>query len=170
VFVRSARRARLVGRRFELWSRISTRVDQLRELLASITDEDLGMACGAEGWPIAVVGCHVSLGLRRQANWVRRVLAGRGPTVFDWERTHSLNALIARRAAQPAKAEILDALADGAARWRTLLEDATDEDLARMAFRLGENVRPVEWVAGVVAPRHIDEHTRSIRATLGTTQ
>jgi hypothetical protein len=87
--------------------------------------------------------------------------------VFDWERTHALNALIARRVSLPTKAAVLDALADGAARWGRLLEVATDEDLARMAFRRGETLRPVAWVADVVAPRHIDEHARSIRAALG---
>lgn len=86
----------LDGRRSELWSRISTRVADMRQLLESTRDDALATGVTVRGWSIALVGCHVSLGLRRQANWVRRVLAGGGPTVFDWERTHSLNALIAR--------------------------------------------------------------------------
>jgi hypothetical protein len=164
--VRGEHIAPLEGRRSELWSRIWTRVEQLRELLATIPDDKLAMVCEAEGWPIALVGCHVALGLRRQANWVRRALAGSGPTVFDWERTHALNALIARRIGQPEKTEILRALREGAQRWRELLERATDDDLGRTAFRQATHERPVEWVAGVVAPRHIDEHTRSVRAAL----
>lgn len=122
--------------------------------------------CEAEGWSVAFVGCHVSFGLRRQANWVRRVLAGSGPTVFDWERTHALNALLARRAISLEKGEILRALTDGAGMWRELLQRANDEDLGRMAFRQGEHVKPIDWVAAVIVPRHIDEHTRSIRSAL----
>jgi hypothetical protein len=156
----------LTARRSELWSRISTRTDELQRLLAAIPDDALATTCAAEGWSVAFVGCHISLGLRRQANWVRRVLAGSGPMVFDWERTHSLNALMARRVERPAKAEILRALADGAELWRQLLQRASDDDLERLAFRLGEHVKPIEWVAAVVVPRHIDEHMRSIRSAL----
>jgi len=146
---------------------MSAKVEELRALFSGIDPDALAATCDAEGWPIAFVGCHLALGLHRQANWVRRVLAGSGPTVFDWERTHSLNALFVRKVVRPEREAILDALDDGLVRWRALLERANDDDLDRMAFRQGEHLRPIAWVAGVVAPRHIDEHMRSIRAALG---
>jgi hypothetical protein len=156
----------LEGRRAQLWSEISSRVSDLLETVSGLTDDDLAMTCEAEGWSVAFVGCHISFGLRRQANWARRALAGSGPTHFDWERTHMLNALLVRSSARLDRPGVIRALTDGAERWSDLLRRATDEDLERPAFRQGEHVRSVGWVAGVVVPRHIDEHARSIRAAL----
>jgi hypothetical protein len=155
------------GRRLELWSKISAKVGEVRTLMSETSTDALAARCEAEGWPVAFVGCHLALGLHRQANWVRRVLAGSGPTAFDWERTHSLNALFVRKIARPERDDILAALDEGLARWRGLLDGASDDDLERIAFRQGENVRPIAWVAGVVAIRHLDEHMRSIKAALG---
>lgn len=156
----------LEGRRLELWSRLSSRVSALQDLLGTLDREQWRLRCEGEGWPIGLVACHVSLGLRRQARWLELVLADRGPHTFDWERTHALNALVARRVIRPQPADVIRALADGLERWRPLLERMTDADLARTAFRFEGRDSSVEWVAGALAPRHIDDHTRGIRAAL----
>jgi DinB family protein len=156
----------MAGMRAEIWSRLSTRVRTLERLLGSVTIEQWTVPCEAEGWSVGLVGCHVGLGLRRQAGWLERVAAGGEPHDFSWERSHKLNALVQRRVLRPDRAEVLRSLADGLDRWHRLLGTMTESDLARTAFRQGPNERNVEWVAGVLAVRHIDEHTRSIRATL----
>lgn len=122
----------------------------------------------SEGWPVALVACHVSIALRRQAGWVERVLRGQRPHAFDWERSHALNALVARRVVRPAPAPVLEALRAALERWRRLLELLSDEDLDRVAFRQGSVEKTAEWVAETLVPRHVDEHLRSIRAALAS--
>jgi DinB family protein len=158
----------LGGRRLELWSRLSSRVTALRDLLAELDGEQWDRPCEGEGWSVGLVGCHISLGLRRQATWLERVIAGGPPHTFTWDRTNALNALVVRRVLRPDRSEVLQALALGLERWRRLLERATDADLARPSFRAGGRDSSLEWVAGALAPRHIDDHLRSIRAALAS--
>lgn len=158
----------VIGRKREVWSRISTRVDELVKLLEGLDPTAWERPTSGEGWPIGLVGCHVSLGLRRQAHWIELVLRERPPHAFDWERTHKLNALVARRVVRPSRAAVLAALRDGIDRWERLLERTRDEDLDRIAFRSGSIEKTVAWVGGVLAPRHVDEHLRSIRAALAS--
>jgi DinB family protein len=159
----------MTGTRAEVWSRLSARVRTLEQLMGSATIEQWTLPCEAEGWSVGLVGCHVGLGLRRQAGWLERVAAGGKPHDFSWDRTHKLNALVQRRVLRPDRAEVLRSLAAGLDRWHRLLGTMTESELARTAFRQGPNERSVEWVAGVLAVRHIDEHTRSIRTALGVT-
>ncbi len=139
----------------------------LEATLTPLTEDQWDLRCEGEGWSVGLVGCHVGLGLRRQARWIERVLAGGVAHDFSWERTHALNALVKRRVLRPDPDEVLRSLRDGLERWQRLLEALTEADLSRIAFRMGPNERSVDWVAGTLAVRHIDEHTRSIRAVLG---
>lgn len=161
------RRAVATGRRLEIWSRLRSRTAEVEALLARIADEALQTRCEGEGWSIELIGCHIALGLRRQAKWIELALIGRPPHRFDWDRSHALNALVARRFSKPGRAEVLHALRAGSRRWRELLARASDADLGRIAFEHEGNERSVDWVSGVLAPRHVDEHLRSIRAALG---
>lgn len=157
----------LSGRRFEVWSRISGRITELRTLLERLEPEGWERRTLAEGWPVALVACHIPLALRRQARWIELVLNGRQPHAFDWERSHALNALVARRFVRPGPAEVLQALSAAAERWQHLLERMREDELDLPSFRQGPHQRTAEWVAGTLTPRHIDEHLRSIRATIG---
>lgn len=150
----------------ELWSRLSSRIDAVRSLVLAVDDDGWVRRCEAEGWPLALVACHITLGLRRQAKWVMRAIAGRAPHAFDWERTHALNALVARRDLLIRRRDVLTALSDAAARWRALVTDVGEADLGRPAFRYQDRVQTIEWVMAALAPRHIDEHLRSVRRTL----
>lgn len=156
----------ITGRAGELWSALQGRIEDVRSVVTRTSDEDWSRRCEAEAWPVGLVAFHITLGLRRQAKWIERALAGRPPHAFDWERTHSLNVLVARRALRIRQADVLMALSDAADRWRRLLAVAGDAGLARAAFRHQERERAVEWVAETLTPRHIDEHLRSIRAAL----
>lgn len=150
----------------ELWSRLSQRIEAVRSLVLAVDDDAWGRRCEAEGWSLALVACHVTLGLRRQAKWVSRAIAGRPPHAFDWERTHALNALVARRDLLIRRQDVLTALSDAADRWRALVTSASEAELGRPAFRYRDRVQTLEWVMAALAPRHIDEHLRSIRRTL----
>lgn len=155
----------LTGIRADIWSRFSMRVRTLEELLRGLTSEQWDLRCEGEGWSVGLVSCHVALSLRRQARWVERVVGGGPPHDFNWERTHALNALVQRRVLHPYRTDVLRSLIEGLERWRQLLGAMVESDLLRAGFRLGTNERSTEWVAGVLAVRHIDEHTRSIRGS-----
>jgi uncharacterized damage-inducible protein DinB len=151
-----------------IWSRLVERIDDVRALVRELDDGAWRRTCAGEGWSVALVLCHVTLGLRRQAGWVERAVRGRAAHSFNWERTHALNALVWRRARDVRREHVEASLDAAAERWRTVLLRASDADLARAAFRYDGVERPVEWVAGVLAPRHVDEHMRSVRAAAST--
>lgn len=140
-------------------------ITEVRSLLGRVEDDSWAMVCSAEGWTVGLVFCHVSIGLRRQGGWAERALRGRSPHSFDWERTHSLNKLVARRV-QPDRSAVVASLDRGERRWERVFALARDGDLDRPAFRMGDSERGIGWVASRLAPRHIDEHLRSIRLTL----
>lgn len=154
------------GRRLELWHRMSSRLADLTAILNGLGPDQWTIRCDREGWSVGLVACHISVALRRQAGWIEWVLAGRRAHRFDWERSHALNALVARRAT-PERAETLRALGDAGERWHRLLSKMTEPDLDLIGFQQKERMMPVEWVAGTLVPRHIEEHARSVRQAIG---
>lgn len=146
---------------------VSTRVDALVSTLAPLDPDDWRRRCDGEGWPLGLVAAHVGLGLHRQAGWIEAQLRGRAPHMFSWDETNELNAENARRRGIVAKPEVIRFLGERAGQIAALASRLTDAQLDAIVFVHQEKGRTAEWVLSVLACRHIDEHHRSIRATLG---
>jgi len=145
---------------------VRERIATLEELVRDANDEQWSRICPSESWPVGLETYHIALGLARQGGWIIDRLAGAPAHDFSWEETNVLNALIAQTQGWRAKGEVLRFLADQTDRVVDLLLrlSATDWSLDAMTF--GEMRRSAEFVMKVVALRHIDDHTRSIRAAL----
>jgi hypothetical protein len=145
---------------------IVTRIADLERTLAPLDIEQWRRPCEGEGWPLGLVASHIGLGLDRQADWIEEHARSGGAHAFSWDETNALNAENARRRGLLSKMSALRFVRDRAERIATLARGLTDVQLDAVVFAYQEKGRSAEWVLSVLACRHIDEHHRSIRATL----
>ena len=146
---------------------ILTRIAELERILAPVDIEHWQRRCAAEGWPLGLVASHVGLGLDRQAGWIEEHSRSGRPFAFSWDETNYLNAENARRRGLLSKMSALRFVRDRAERLACLARSLTDAQLDAIVYSYEGKGRSAEWVINVLACRHIDEHTRSIRDTLG---
>lgn len=149
-----------------LAEQLEARIAELKEMIEQLTESQWRVVCADEGWPIGFVAYHVSLGLERQAGWIERRVAGGPPSKFDWEGTHTLNAALLRRHGLPSKAVTSAALDRRVTRLARIVRSLTEAELDEMTLLFGDHQRSAEWIVRALALRHIDDHTRSIRAAL----
>jgi len=145
---------------------ILTRIAELERTVAPVDIERWQRPCAAEGWPLGLVASHVGLGLDRQAGWIEEHARSGEPFAFSWDETNMLNAENARRRGLLSKMSALRFVRDRAERLASLARSLTDAQLDAIVYSFEGKGRSAEWVITVLAARHIDEHTRSIRSTL----
>jgi DinB family protein len=145
---------------------ILTRIAELERTLAPVDIEHWGRPCPSEGWPLGLVASHIGLGLDRQAGWIEEHARSGEPFAFTWEETNDLNAEAARRRGLLSKMSALRFVRDRAERLASLARSLTEAQLDAIVYSYEGKSRSAEWVINVLACRHIDEHTRSIRDTL----
>ena len=136
------------------------------ELLRSLSDTEWGLLCSAEGWPVGYVAHHIGHGIVRPRGWIEQLLVGEDPFDFDWETTHELNRRRSGRLGLPALDDTLRFVRVAADYFAALTESLSDAQLSRIGFTQKGHQRDVEWVVRLVM-RHMDEHSRSIRAAIG---
>jgi hypothetical protein len=146
---------------------ILTRVADLERTLARLGIEEWRRTCAAEGWPLGLVASHIGLGLDRQAGWIEEHARSGTPHAFSWDETNELNAENARRRGILSPLSAMRFLRDRAERLATLARSLSDAQLDAVVFSYQDKGRTAEWVLSVLACRHIDEHHRSIKATIG---
>lgn len=145
---------------------ILTRVAELERTLTPVDIEHWQRPCSAERWPLGLVASHVGLGLDRQAGWIEEHARSGEAFAFSWDETNMLNADNARRRGLLSKMSALRFVRDRAERIASLARSLTDAQLDAVVYTYEGKGRSAEWVITVLAARHIDEHTRSIRDTL----
>lgn len=143
---------------------LDERVARVRGRLAALSDDELGRARGLEGWTAGLVLLHLALALRRQGGWLERALAGRSPARFSWERTHRLNALVAREHGQPSRRQIDACIALGYERFRGVIARLGEADLHREALVVGDRRVSIAVVLSRIVIRHLDDHLASLDA------
>ena len=119
----------------------------------------------AEGWTVAAVFHHVSVGNRQLLRWMKEIVAGRA-TTETWQDVHRANAEHARlfsECEQMATLRLLRTVRDEGV---AFLESLSDVDLDQSAScGLYDEERSVsevaEWMAG-----HATDHLDSLRAVL----
>ena len=145
---------------------VLTRVADLERTLSRIDAQLWGRRCEAEGWSIGLVASHIGLGLDRQAGWIEEHARSGVAHAFSWDETNDLNAENARRRGILSRMSATRFLRDRADRVASLARSLTDPQLDAVVFTYEGKGRTAEWVLSVLACRHIDEHHRSIKATL----
>ena len=145
---------------------ILTRIAGLERTLAPVDLEHWQRRCPAEGWPLGLVASHIGLGLDRQTSWIEEHARSGRAFAFSWDETNQLNAENARRRGLLSKMSAMRFVRDRAERLASLARSLTDAQLDAIVYSYEGKGRSAEWVVTVLACRHIDEHTRSIRDTL----
>ena len=145
---------------------ILRRITELERTLAPLGIEDWRRPCAAEGWPLGLVASHIGLGLDRQAGWIEEHARSGAPHAFSWDETNELNAENAKRRGLLSKMSATRFVRDRADRLASLARVLTDEQLDAVVFSHEGKGRTAEWVLSVLACRHIDEHHRSIKASI----
>ncbi len=153
-------------RGIELSRLIRERVASLDELVRDTTAEEWSRICPGEGWPVGLETYHIGLGLARQGGWIIDRLGGAPPHDFSWDDTNELNALVARTEGWRVRSNVLAFVREQTDRVVRLMLRMSAEDWAADAMTYGERRRSAEFVMKVIAVRHLDDHTRSIREAL----
>jgi DinB family protein len=145
-----------------LTARFDAALEALRVLLAGLSATDWTRVCGAEGWPVALEGLHVGLGLRRQRGFLDDAFINRKPAQFDWDETHELNAQIARRR-HPHPDFVMRFYEDEARKTRDRLSQLEPADLQRPTIGYeGRMLTLDQFIRGFFIG-HVEGHTASIR-------
>jgi hypothetical protein len=137
----------------------------LREVLAGVSSDEWTKVCTAEGWPVALVGLHVGLGLRRQRGFLDDAFVRGKPAQFDWDETHELNAQIARRR-YPHPEFVARFFEDEARKTRERLAELTAADLQRPTIAYQGRMLTLEQFIRGFFIGHVVGHTASIRQAL----
>ena len=101
-----------------------------------------------------------------QAGFIARALTGERPFEFEWEPTHSLNAVNAREHGGMSKDEAATEIEAGRARLRSVIERMTEEDWSRAVFSFGDRPRSADVVLRRIVLPHVNEHLKSLRETM----
>lgn len=145
---------------------ILSRITELEKTLAPLGIQEWRRPCEGEGWPLGLVASHIGLGLDRQAGWIEEHARSGSAHAFSWDETNGLNAENARRRGLLSRMSAMRFVRDRAERIASLARGLSDQQLDAVVFSYQDKGRTAEWVLGVLACRHIDEHHRSIRAAL----
>jgi hypothetical protein len=151
-------------------SALDAAVDEVLLITRSLAADDCRLPSAGEGWPLVVVAYHIGLGLRRQAGFIARALTGEQPFEFEWEPTHSLNAINAREHGGMSKDEAATEIEAGRARLRSVIERMTEEDWSRAVFSFGDRPRSADVVLRRIVLPHVNEHLKSLRDTVVATR
>jgi len=134
----------------------------LHELLASLKEDDWTRICSAEGWPVALEGLHIGLGLRRQGGFLDDAFVRGKPARFSWDETNDLNAMIAKRR-RPSPHFVIRFVLEEAERVHARLAKLTSADLERATIDYEGRVLTLDQFMRGFLIGQVEGHTESIR-------
>jgi hypothetical protein len=132
-----------------------------------LTDADWKKTTAAEQWTVGVVAHHLAGAHEAIAGIIKTVAAGQA-TNFTMDMLHDMNAKHAKEHAGATKAETLALHKKSAAAASALLRGFSDADLAKSGVVLtGMPPMSGEQIVQAILLNHIEEHLKSIKATVG---
>ncbi|HLZ68683.1 MAG TPA: maleylpyruvate isomerase N-terminal domain-containing protein [Dehalococcoidia bacterium] len=135
--------------------------------IAAIPDVRWDALCAAEGWPVAVVACHVAEGHRFIAGAIRRAAGLCEIDPLGGEDIHTINARHAREHFAVAKDEVLRASHENTAYLAGIIRALTPEQLERTReLAPGRPRLSVRQIVELAACGHIENHMQSVRAAV----
>ena len=122
----------------------------------------------AEKWTVGVVAHHVAGGHEGIGGIIKTVAGGQSVPNFTMDMLHDMNAKHAKEFASVSKAETIALHKKNAATAAAIIRGLSDVDLGKSGTVLtGMPPMSVEQIVNGILLNHIDEHLKSIRATLG---
>ncbi|PYN79883.1 MAG: hypothetical protein DMD96_16360 [Candidatus Rokuibacteriota bacterium] len=157
-----AAKAEALAKQFE------AKVQEATAVLDRLSDADWKKTTSAEKWTVGVVAHHMAGGHEGIAGIIKTVAGGQSISNFTMDMLHDMNAKHAQEHAKATKAETVALHKKSAAAAAAVLRGLSDTDLAKSGTVLtGMPPMSVEQVVGGILLNHIDEHLKSIRATVG---
>ena len=157
-----AAKAEALAKQFE------AKVQEATAVLDRLSDADWKKTAASEKWTVGVVAHHLAGAHEAIAGIIKTVAAGQSMGNFTMDMLHDMNAKHAQEHAKATKAETVALHKKSAAAAAAVLRGLSDTDLAKSGTVLtGMPPMSVEQVVGGILLNHIDEHLKSIRATVG---
>jgi Mycothiol maleylpyruvate isomerase N-terminal domain len=155
-------KAEALAKQFEAKAQEATAV------LERLTDADWKKTTASEQWTVGVVAHHLAGAHEPIAGMVRTVASGQSIPNFTLDMLHARNAEHAKEHANTGKAETVALHKKGAASATAVLRGLNDADLDKSATVLtGQPPMTAEQVINGILLNHIDQHLKSIKATVG---
>ena len=156
-----AAKAEALAKQFE------EKVQEATAVLERLTDADWKKTTASEKWTVGVVAHHLAGAHEAIAGIIKTVAAGQA-TNFTMDMLHDMNARHAKEHANTTKAETVTLHKKSAAAAAAVLRGFSDADLAQSGVVLtGMPPMSGEQIVHGILLNHIEEHLKSIRATIG---
>jgi len=157
-----------MGARSEaLAKKFEGKAEEATQAFERLSEADWRKTTAAEKWTVGVVAHHIAVSHETLGNLIKAVAAGQGPNV-PMDAIHAMNAKHAQEHASCTKAETIALHRKNAAAAATLVRGLDDSALEQSANVIaGMPPMSAGQLAGGLLVGHIDEHLKSIQATVG---
>lgn len=156
-------RAETLAKKFE------AKAQEAAAVIERVSDADWKKVTASEKWPVGVVAHHLAGAHEVIGGIVKNIATGQAMPPVTMEMLHEMNAKHAREHANCTKAETLELHKKGAAAAVAIVRGLDDAALARTATVLtGMPAMSAEQAVEGILVNHVDEHLKSIRATVST--
>jgi uncharacterized protein (TIGR03083 family) len=151
-----------------LAKQFETKVQEVTAVLERLSDADWKKTTASEKWTVGVVAHHLAGAHEPIAGMVKTVAAGQSIPNFTLDMLHDMNAKHAKEHANATKADTIALHKKGAAAAVAVLRGLDDADLGKAGTVLtGVPPMSAEQVVNNILLNHIEEHLKSIKATVG---
>ena len=144
------------------------KAQEVTSTIECISDTDWKKVTTSEQWPVGVVAHHIAGSHQGLSGVVKMLADGKGGPSIDMEVIHAGNAKHAKDFAGVSKADTLALHKTNVAAVGTLLRGISDADYDKSGTVLkGMPSMSAGQLAGGLLCGHMDEHLKSIKATIG---
>ena len=156
-----AAKAEALAKQFE------TKIQEATTVFERLTDADWKKTT-SEKWTVGVTAHHLAGSYEGISGIIKTVAGGKSVPNFTMDMLHDMNAKHAKEHANASKAETVALHKKSAAAAAAMLRGFSDADLAKSGVVLtGMPPMSGEQIVHGILLNHIDEHLKSIRATIG---
>jgi hypothetical protein len=151
-----------------LAKQFESKAQEATAVLERLSDADWKKTTSSEKWTVGVVAHHLAGAHEPIAGMLKTVASGQSIPNFTLDMLHDMNAKHAKEHANVGKAETIALHKKGAAAAAAVLRGLNDADLAKSGTVLtGVPPMSAEQVVNGILLNHIEEHLKSIKATVG---
>jgi hypothetical protein len=158
----------MAGKAEALAKQFETKVQEATGVFDRLSDADWKKVTSAEKWSVGVVAHHVAGGHEGISGIIKTVAGGQSVQGFTMDMLHDMNAKHAKDFASVSKAETIALHKKNAATAAAIVRGLSDADLGKSGTVLtGMPPMSVEQIVNGILINHVDEHLKSVRATVG---
>jgi hypothetical protein len=157
----------MAGKAEALAKQYEAKVQEATGVFDRLSDADWKKTT-SEKWTVGVVAHHVAGAHEGISGIIKTVAGGQSVPNFTMDMLHDMNAKHAKEFANVSKAETIALHKKNAAAAAAVVRGLSDADLGKSATVLtGMPPMSVEQIINGILMNHVEEHIKSIRATVG---